>query len=140
MPDPEKVAEVVSEWVVRAENDLKTTQIILGAGRGMPTDTAAFHAQQCIEKYIKGLLTARGIQFPKTHNIRKLVEMLPADAQLTLSQGEQDELTDYATGVRYPGGGDVSLKEARHALALAQRVRTEIRRQLPKEALRRRKS
>jgi HEPN domain-containing protein len=139
MPDPDKVAEVVSEWVIRAEDDLKTTQIILRAGTGMPTSTAAFHAQQCIEKYIKALLTARGIQFPKTHNIRRLVEMLPADAQLSLSQGEQDELTDYATGARYPGGGEVSTTEARRALALARRVRSEIRRQLPKEARRRRK-
>jgi HEPN domain-containing protein len=104
MPDPEKVAAVVSEWVAKAENDLKSAAHILRLGRECPTDIVCFHAQQAVEKYLKALLTAREIPFPKTHNIRKLVEMVPAGAPLSLSQDEQDELTDYATGARYPGG------------------------------------
>ncbi|HWT80396.1 MAG TPA: HEPN domain-containing protein, partial [Candidatus Methylomirabilis sp.] len=43
-----------------------------------------------VEKYLKALLTAQGIAFPNTHNIRKLVEILSAGAQLNLSQDEQD--------------------------------------------------
>lgn len=139
MPDPDKVAEVVSEWVGKAENDLQAARILVSAGEEAPTDTAVFHAQQCVEKYIKALLTAHGIQFPKIHHIRSLIKMLPGGIELSLSQGEQDELTDYATGARYPGGGEISLAETRRALALARRVRMEIRRMLPKQALRRRK-
>jgi HEPN domain-containing protein len=138
MPDPEKVAAVVSEWVVKAENDLKSAAYILRLGRECPTDVVCFHSQQVAEKYLKALLTAYGIPFPKTHNIRKLVEMLPAGTQLSLSEDEQDELTDYATGARYPGWGEISLTDSRRALAIARRLRRDIRKLLPKEALRRR--
>jgi len=139
MPDPEKVATVISEWVGKAENDLKAAVYVLQSGKGCPTDTVCFHAQQAAEKYLKALLTARGIAFPKTHNIRKLVEMLPGETQLNLSEDEQDELTDYATGARYPGWGEIALSDSRRALAIARRLRRDVRKLLPKEALRQRK-
>lgn len=39
-------------------------------------------------------------------------------------------MTDYATGTRYPGWGEISLAEARRAVAATRRVRKEIRKQL----------
>ncbi len=102
MPDPEKVTAVVSEWVAKAENDLKNAVLVLRAGKHCPTDTVCFHAQQVVEKYLKALLTMHGIPFPKTHNIRKLIEIVPAGTQLHLTQDGQDELTDYATGAPLP--------------------------------------
>jgi HEPN domain-containing protein len=139
MPDPEKVATVVSEWVAKAENDLKTAAYTLRLGKGCPTDTVCFHGQQVVEKYLKALLTAHGIAFPKTHNVRKLVEMLPGGTRLNLSEDEQDELTDYATGARYPGWGEISLTDSRRVVAVARRLRRDVRKLLPKGALRRRK-
>ena len=56
MPDPDKVTAVVSEWVAKAENDLKSAALILRAGKDCPTDTVCFHAQQVVEKYLKALL------------------------------------------------------------------------------------
>jgi hypothetical protein len=37
------------------------------------------------------------------------------------------QLTDYATGARYPGWGEIPLAEAQTAVALAHRIRQEIR-------------
>jgi len=139
MPDPEKVAAVVSESVAKAENDLKTAAHTLRMGKECPTDTVCFHAQQVVEKCLKALLTAQGIPFPKTHNIRKLVQTLPAGTQVNLSQDEQDELTDYATGARYPGWGEILLSDSRRLVAIARRLRRDVRKLLPKEALRTRK-
>jgi len=139
MPDPEKIATVVSEWVAKAENDLKAATISLRAGRECPTDAVCFHAQQVVEKYLKALLTAHGKPFPKTHNIGKLVELLPASARVNLSEDEQDILTDYATGARYPGWGEISLADSRKAVAIARRLRREVRRLLPSQAVRGRK-
>jgi hypothetical protein len=65
--------------------------------------------------------------------------MLPGDTQLNLSEDEQDELTDYATGARYPGWGEIVLTDSRRALAIARRLRRDVRKLLPKEALLRRK-
>ena len=39
MPDPEKIAIVVSEWVTKAENDLKNAVHALKLGQDCPTDT-----------------------------------------------------------------------------------------------------
>ena len=49
MPDPEKVAAVVSEWIAKAENDLKAAAYLLRLGKESPTDTVCFHAQQTVE-------------------------------------------------------------------------------------------
>ncbi|OGL62650.1 MAG: hypothetical protein A3J27_13465 [Candidatus Tectomicrobia bacterium RIFCSPLOWO2_12_FULL_69_37] len=112
---------------------------MLRSGAGLPADTVCFHAQQCVEKYLKALLALRGIAFPKTHNLRALMGLVPRNDQPQFSEDEQDVLTDYATGARYPGWGDVPPREAREAVKLARRIRREIRRLFPKEALPRRK-
>ncbi|MEX1205791.1 MAG: HEPN domain-containing protein [Dongiaceae bacterium] len=139
MPDPEKVAIVASEWVAKAENDLKTAAHTLKLGKDCPTDTVCFHAQQVVEKYLKALLTVQGNPFPKTHNVGELMAQLPARVRPRLSEDQQDVLTDYATGARYPGWGPIPLAEARRAVAMARRVRADARRILPKEALTRRR-
>lgn len=138
MPDREKIAIVVSEWVAKAENDLKNAAHTFQRGQDCPTDTLCFHAQQVAEKYLKALLTLRAVPFPKTHNIRELMQRLPARTRPSLSQDEQDTLTDAAAGARYPGWGEIPLSEARRSVALPRRVRREMRRLLPKEALGRR--
>ncbi len=54
---------------------------------------------------------------------------------------ETRRFTAYATVTRYPGDYDpVSLTEARQAMKLARRVRSAVRKNLPKEALKRRES
>jgi len=59
---------VAAEWARKAENDLKNATHALKLGAECPTDTVCFHAQQCVEKYLKALLTFLGIDFPKTHD------------------------------------------------------------------------
>ncbi len=81
-----------------------------------------------------------GIDFPKTHDIERLVALLPARADVHLTTEEQGRLTDYATTMRYPGAGEILLTEARRAVALARRVRKQVRNLLPKEIVRVRRS
>jgi len=50
MPDRNKVLTVISEWVIKAENDLTTAAHTLKLGGDCPTDTVCFHAQQCVDK------------------------------------------------------------------------------------------
>lgn len=127
---------VVREWIEKAEDDLKAAQLILKAGEGL-TGTTAFHAQQCVEKYLKAYLTLRNLAFPKTHDLEKLISLLPAHARPIVSVAEQARLTEYAVAPRYPGWAEVSQVEARRAVALARRVRKHVRSLLPKDALQR---
>ena len=126
---------VVREWIAKAENDLKNAVHTLKLGEECPTDTVCFHAQQCVEKYLKALLVWKRIPFTKTHNISALVAILPAKFQKIMTVDEQNLLTEYATVTRYPGYyEDISLAEARDAVRIARRIRTIVRSLLPKEA------
>jgi len=124
---------VVLEWVQKAENDLKTAVHTLKLGRECPTDTVCFHAQQCVEKYLKAYLASRGITFPRTHDVGEIMPLLPGRISVRLTPDEKRRLTSYATVTRYPGGYEpISLKEARAAVALARRVRAALQKILPK--------
>jgi HEPN domain-containing protein len=135
MPKRENVSLVVREWVEKAENDLKNAAHTLLMNEDCPTDTVCYHAQQCAEKYLKALLVANNIPFPKTHDLEELHAIVPRRYHPLLDGDEQSVLTDYATGARYPGWCDISLAEARKAVAMARKVRRKVRRFLPKVAL-----
>lgn len=114
MPAPDPLITLIREWVAKAENDLKNAAHTLTLDVSCPTDTACFHAQQCVEKYIKALLVFRATPFPKTHDIHALQALLPPRLRPKLDRKIQDRLTDYATVRRYPGAGpDIPLPEAR---------------------------
>lgn len=138
MPVPNDLIAVIRGWLAKADNDLQNAAHTLTLGKNCPTDTVCFHAQQCVEKYIKALLVFRAIPFPKTHEIAALRALLPTRLRPKLDKTTQESLTSYATDLRYPGGGpDVPLAEARKAVAIARRVRKEVRKHLPRAALRR---
>jgi len=140
MPVDERTRRVVGGWIEKAENDLKNATLALRAGRECPADTVAFHAQQCVEKYLKALLSFRAVDFPKIHDIEELLARSEFGDRVPLSVEEQRLLTDYATVTRYPGDYDpVSLSEARHAVALARRVRAVVRREFPRSLLKKKR-
>jgi HEPN domain-containing protein len=137
MSEANEILAIARDWVQKAENDLKNAAYTLGMGEDCPTDTVCFHAQQCVEKYLKAFLVLKSINFPKAHDIKELIVLLPSNSRPKLTPEEQRRLTDYATVTRYPGDYEpISLAEARRAVKIARGVRNEIRKLLPKEMLR----
>ena len=133
MDAPEAVIALVRDWLRKADNDLINAVHTLKLGGKCPTDTVCFHAQQCVEKHLKALLVLLGIPFSRTHDIAHLMSMVPLALAPSLNADQQDLLTDYAASIRYPSSNDeVSLSEARKAVAMARLVRREIRRQIPR--------
>ena len=61
-----------------------------------------FHCQQAAEKLLKALLSQAGIDFPRTHNLRLLMDLL-ADTDVPLPEYlvDIDFLTPYGTLFRY---------------------------------------
>ena len=80
MSVPPEVTEVLRQWVRKAEHDLEAARLILAAETHCPYDTVCFHCHQAAEKYLKALLTLLGIQAPRTHDLGKLLALLPAEA------------------------------------------------------------
>jgi HEPN domain-containing protein len=136
MPENDKAAIVALEWITKADNDLKNAAYTLKLGGKCPTDTVCFHAQQCVEKYLKAFLVVMGIEFPRTHDIEILVSIMPKNTRLSLSVEEQRRLTEYATVMRYPGPYEpILLSEAKQAVKLARQVKKTIRNLLQKNVL-----
>ncbi len=130
------VIEAVRKWVETAERDLIAAAQVLKLGAATPTDIVGFHAQQCVEKYLKALLTWHGLDFPKSHNLTLLLERLPVRFRPDMTADERLRLTEFATVTRYPGDYEpITLTEARRAVTLARRVRRQARRWRPKQAL-----
>jgi HEPN domain-containing protein len=136
MPENDKTAIVAREWVTKADNDLKTAAHTLKLGDKCPADTVCFHAQQCVEKYIKAFLVVLEIEFPRTHDIEILISLIPRSIRLSLTVEEQRRLTEYATIMRYPGPYEpILLSEAKQAVKLARLVRQKIRKLPQKHVL-----
>ena len=136
MSETDELRKVAREWVNKAENDFKSAEYLLKMGKDCPTDTICFHVQQCVEKYLKAFLVSRGTDFPKTHDTKELIALLPAGLRPKLTPKEQRRLTDYATVTRYPGDyEEIPLAETKKAIGTARRVRTEVRKRLPKGML-----
>lgn len=131
-----EVLTIVRQWVEKAEHDLANAEHTLTMKEECPYDTVCFHAQQCVEKYVKALLVFHGVDFPKTHDIGELIARLPRRirVRVQLTFEAQRRLTDYATLTRYPGDyEEIPIAETRRAVRIARRTRLEIRRLLPKE-------
>lgn len=65
-------------------------------------DTLGFHAQQAAEKMLKAVLASRGINYPKTHNLRVLIELLATGGvELPEPLSEITRLTQFGTTFRY---------------------------------------
>ncbi len=120
--------EVARQWIEKADHDLVAARHTLGLGDDCPYDIVCFHAQQAVEKQIKGLLAFNGLRVAKGHDINVLIEQLPESARPALSKTEQVKLSNYAVTVRYPGIGEEPTREdAAEALRLAEATRTFVR-------------
>lgn len=119
----------IAEWLEIAEGDLRVARSCL---RYKPpiTRSTTFHAQQCIEKYLKAVLIASGKTVIKTHDLNVLYDAcVAAGATLALNTAELDNLSKYAVETRYPSG-EPTLEQAREALRVANKARKVLRKTL----------
>ena len=114
------------EWVQKAEGDFQV------AGREMQAsmpvyDAVCFHAQQCVEKYMKALLVERDIPFPKTHDLIVLLDLcVGVMPELTSQRPQMASLGAYAVAFRYPGEAAIA-QDAEEAQKIMNVVRSFLR-------------
>ena len=115
-----------------AEHDLINAHHTLLLGRECPYDTVCFHAQQCVEKYLKALLTYRSIPFPKIHDLSEIAHLLPAGLLGDLTDLGLEELTPYAVETRYAGFREnFTREEALNAVERTEQLRKLVLELLP---------
>ena len=111
--------EETAEWLASAAEDLTAAQVLFDAGQ---YHAMALHAQQTVEKSLKGLLVERTGELPaRTHDLRRIGAEVGVPAEMLV---RLVELYAYYLAGRYPGTahGDAqvrAMQEATAALATA---------------------
>ncbi len=118
MPDK---FELARGWFLKADSDLNTARLMVESNG--PYDTACFHAQQAVEKYLKGLLAFRGEPFHRTHNLEELQHQGEALPAWPLKGLELAELSSYAVEVRYDFEFWPDRQTTQQAIVVASEVR-----------------
>jgi len=118
---------VVAEWLEKAEGDYASAMRELRARNNPNYDSACFHAQQCAEKYLKGILQAWRVPFSKTHDLTTLLDACSSrHPEWESLRGGLKLLTQFAVAFRYPGES-ATKEDAKHAVKVASAVREMLR-------------
>jgi len=115
--------EAVRQWREKAQSDWRTVEILTTTER-CPADIVCFHCQQFVEKLLKAILTLHGIEAPKTHDLRRLIQLAePFAPELSRLSDASDRLTVHGVETRYPGDWlQVTTSEMNEAVELAKQV------------------
>lgn len=113
------------EWIQKAEEDYLAVNKLKPEMKLL--SVICFHAQQCVEKYMKAILQENNIEFEKIHHLNILlkdcVKFLP---NLQEYRKELTMLSTYTVDIRYPGY-EVSKDEAEECIKIMEKIRKIIR-------------
>jgi HEPN domain-containing protein len=94
--------QLVKNWMIKAQHDLFAAQK-LSSEADLYSDIAIYHCQQSAEKAIKGFLVLHDQIFPRTHDLRLLLQLaIVVNPDCQQYQEASELLTPYATEFRYP--------------------------------------
>jgi HEPN domain-containing protein len=112
-----------SAWLAFAKSNLLLAEKG-GRLKGVRFEDLCFNAQQAAEKALKAVCLANDLEFPKTHSIVRLVDILESGGiKIPEAIREADILTQYAVETRYPSWvEEIDRTEYREAIAIAARV------------------
>ena len=95
--------QLAKEWLSKADEDFRVAERELAAE---PPAFAAvcFHAQQAVEKAMKALPVDLGVDFPRTHDLKFLLDLIKSKTPVFDDLEEAlVNLSVSAVEVRYPG-------------------------------------
>jgi HEPN domain-containing protein len=109
----------------KARDDLYVLER-LATDADAPTWSLGFHAQQAAEKSLKAVLASKSVDFPRTHNLALLIDLLSGQ-NLSLPPDFQNlpQLTPYGATLRYdiePEGDAERAFDRTLALEMARRT------------------
>ena len=110
------------DWLIRAYSNLRLAE--KGQTQDVMLEDLCFNAQQATEKALKAVCLHKKQDFPKTHSITRLTDILAAAGVDVPEQVRTaDVLTQYAVQTPYPGPvEEITLEEYKESLAIAARV------------------
>ena len=124
-----------NRWLRYAEEDLRTAESLLKLPQAVPRH-ACWLAQQAVEKALKAVLIALQIDFPRTHDLDVLRNLLPDGWHLKDTHPDLVNLTEWATEARYPSDwAEPTDEEAEGAVEQARAVWISVTNELEKHGI-----
>lgn len=125
------MSKASERWWQLAADDLRVAELVLREGI---YHQACFHAQQCVEKALKGVLVhSSDVAPPRTHSIADLLTRVPPGWFSDLREPLAETMDQYYIPTRYPDAlpgsfpeGLPGKEDAEEAVLLASRVMLEI--------------
>jgi HEPN domain-containing protein len=116
------LAETSRILLAKAEEDAIAVREFAGHPE-IADSIIGFHAQQAVEKWLKAVLAATGIQHRPIHDIDRLIEVLLASGvEIPLDRDRLAVLTQYAVPLRYDELLDAESLEREVLVALVDEV------------------
>lgn len=121
--------DVAAGWIRKAKGDLRAMALTLRPGA---LEACCFHAQQAVDKSLKGYLVAKDRDFPFTHDLEKIIDIATKEDPAFLLHCNAAKIpTPYAVELRYDQQRDVTMESAREASKMARDIFRFIQDRLP---------
>ncbi|MBI5573743.1 MAG: HEPN domain-containing protein [Elusimicrobia bacterium] len=115
--------DLVNEWFKKADEDILTIENNLKAEK-IPTSTVCFHSQQSAEKYLKGYLSYKEIEFEFVHDMEYLINLATENEKKFEELIEVvKKLDKYSVKIRYSYFYTPTLEEAKESYEMAVKIR-----------------
>ena len=115
------------EWAETAEEDYAIVKLIQQAPTQGLNNPICFHAQQCIEKYLKAWLQEANLPVPRPHDVKELLDLIvPTLPAWRAWEAAFSEFDKYAVDARYPGYFATAI-DAQQAVQICTEVRQAVR-------------
>jgi HEPN domain-containing protein len=110
-------------WLLYAKSNLNLAEKG-GKLKGIRFEDLCFNAQQAVEKALKAVCLANDLEFPKTHSIVRLIDILEtAKIKIPNYIRASDTLTQFAVETRYPSVTEkITKEEYKEVITIASRV------------------
>ncbi len=123
-------AHLVEDWVEKAEGNYDSALALVKNRKKSVSDVICNQCQQCAEKYLKALLVRHRIEFPKTHDLDELEDLIiGTDPDIRLINQFLVVLNPYGIDIRYPGLR-ATMDDAKEAIKAMKAVRKFVRAKL----------
>jgi HEPN domain-containing protein len=117
----------LKQWFSLADDDLKSAEYLATMRYPRPEEIICFHCQQSAEKYLKGFLFQNNVEFPKTHDLVKLLELCEdVDARFSTILPKCNTLNRYSVVPRYPDELEIIPEDTANALQYAKDIRDSV--------------
>jgi HEPN domain-containing protein len=117
-------ATELAKWFFIAGEDLKSAEYLATMHYPRPEGIICFHCQQSTEKNLKGFLFQNDVDFPKIHDLIKLLELCKnIDVSFLSILQKCNVLNRYSVIPRYPDELEITAEDTNNAIQYAKDIR-----------------